>query len=158
MDSIELNPFEKFTNQWALVTAGTKESFNSMTIGWGTMGTLWKLPVITIFIRPCRYTMEFIEKSDYFTVAFFDEKYKKALGIMGTKSGRDTDKVKLSQLTPKFLENGVTYEEASETYVCKKMYCEQMNKDKFPELAKIFYEHEKEQEAHYLITGEVIKV
>ena len=149
MDNIELNPFEKFTNQWALVTAGTKESFNSMTIGWGTMGTLWKLPVITIFIRPGRYTMEFIEKSDYFTVAFFEEKYKKALGIMGTKSGRDIDKVKETNFTPKFLNKGITYEEAYETFVCKKCYFQKINIENVPD-------EDKKQEGevgHYMFMG-----
>ena len=158
MENVTIKPFEKFHKQWALVTAGTKDKFNSMTIGWGTMGTLWATPVITVFIKPVRYTSEFVKNSDYFTVSFFDEKYKKALGIMGSKSGRDCDKVKLSGLTPKFLENGITYEEASETFVCKKIYFEQMNKDKFPELAKKFYQNEGEEPAHYMIIGEVVKV
>ena len=158
MEKVVINPFEKFHKQWGLVTAGTKEKFNSMTIGWGTMGTLWSTPVVTIFIKPVRYTWEFVEKSDYFTVAFFDDKCKKALGIMGSKSGRDCDKVKLAGLTPKFLENGITYEEATETYVCKKIYCEQMDKTKFPELAKKFYEREGEEPAHYMIIGELVHV
>ena len=158
MDKIVINPFEKFYKQWALVTAGTKEKFNSMTIGWGTMGTLWSTPVVTIFIKPVRYTWEFVEKSDYFTVSFFENKYKKALGIMGSKSGRDCDKVKLSGLTPKFLENGITYEEATETFVCKKIYCHQMDKDKFPELAKKFYERKGEEPAYNMIIGELVKV
>ena len=158
MENINLNPFEKFRKQWGLVTAGTKEKFNSMTIGWGTMGTLWRTPVVTVFIKPVRYTWEFIEKSDYFTVSFFEDKYKKELGIMGSKSGRDCDKVKLTGLTPKFLENGITYEEASETYVCKKIYCQQLDKEKFPELAKKFYEKEGEDQAHYMIIGEFVKI
>ena len=66
--------------------------------------------------------------------------------------------MKLAGLTPKFLENGITFEEASETYVCKKIYCEQLNKEKFPELAKKFYQAEGEEPAHYMIIGELIQV
>ena len=158
MEKVSINPFTKFSKDWALVTAGTKEKFNSMTIAWGGMGTLWRTPVLQIFIRPNRYTFKFLEENEYFTVSFYDKKYKKALGIMGSKSGRDFDKVKLSGLTPKFLENGITYEEATETFVCKKIYCEQMDKEKFPELAKKFYKNKGEEPAHYMIIGELVKV
>ena len=149
------NPFTKFDKDWALVTAGTKEKFNSMTIAWGAMGTLWSIPVLQIFIRPNRYTFKFLEENDYFTVSFYDKKYKRALGIMGTKSGKDFDKVKLAGLTPKFLENGITYEEATETYVCKKIYMKEMDKTKFPENEKIA-EIYKDEPAHYVIFGELV--
>jgi flavin reductase (DIM6/NTAB) family NADH-FMN oxidoreductase RutF len=155
MEKVSINPFTKFAKDWALVTAGTKEKFNSMTIAWGGMGTLWRTPVLQIFIRPNRYTFKFLEENEYFTVSFYDKKYKKALGIMGSKSGRDFDKVKLAGLTPKFLENGITYEEATETYVCKKIYMNEMDKSKFPEKTKDMY---KDEPAHYVIFGELINV
>lgn len=155
MEKASINPFTKFSKDWALVTAGTKEKFNSMTIGWGGMGTLWRVPVLQIFIRPNRYTFKFLEENEYFTVSFYDKKYKKALGIMGSKSGKDFDKVKLSGLTPKFLENGITYEEAAETYVCKKIYMNQLDQSKFPESAEKLY---KDEPAHYVIFGELVNV
>ena len=158
MESIQTNPFEKFSKEWALVTAGTKEKFNSMTIGWGTMGTLWSTPVVTVFVKPIRYTWQFLEKSDYFTVSFYDPKYKKALGIMGSKSGRDCDKVKEAGLTPKFLENGITFEEAKETYVCKKIYFEQFNREKIPKFAiEKYYEPAEDEPPHYMIIGQLVK-
>ena len=86
VDKISYNPFKKFHEQWGLVTAGTKEKFNSMTISWGSMGTIWGKPMITIFIRPTRYTYEFIKSNEYFTVSFFDEKYRDKLSLMGNKS------------------------------------------------------------------------
>ena len=155
MLNVSTNPFTKFDKDWALVTAGTKEKFNSMTIAWGAMGTLWSTPVLQIFIRPNRYTFKFLEENDYFTVSFYDKKYKRALGIMGTKSGKDFDKVKLTGLTPKFLDNGITYEEASETYVCKKIYMKEMDKTKFPETEKITKMY-KDEPAHYVIFGELV--
>ena len=72
----KINPFEKFNNEWALVTAGTKDNFNSMTISWGSFGTLWFKKVITIYIRPDRYTFKFLEENDTFTISFYDEEYK----------------------------------------------------------------------------------
>ena len=155
MEKVSINPFEKFAKDWALVTAGTKEKFNSMTIAWGGMGTLWRVPVLQIFIRPNRYTFKFLEENEYFTVSFYDKKYKKALGIMGSKSGKDFDKVQLTGLTPKFLENGITYEEATETYVCKKIYMKEMDKSKFPEKVSDMY---KDEPAHYVIFGELVNL
>lgn len=71
------NPFEKFNSQWALVTARKDDKFNSMTISWGSMGTIWHKSIITLYIRPERFTFSFLEKDDYFTVSFFKEEYKK---------------------------------------------------------------------------------
>ena len=69
------NPFELIGADWMLVTAGTPEAFNTMTASWGGLGVLWERKVCFIFIRPTRYTYEFIEKSDYFTLSFFAEKH-----------------------------------------------------------------------------------
>lgn len=151
---MNINPFDKFNKQWALVTAGNHESFNSMTISWGSMGTIWGKDIITIYIRPERYTFEFLEKNDTFTISFYDEKYRKALDIMGTLSGKNTDKVKEADLTPVSLEDSMTYKEANETYLCKKIYMDQIDKTKLPENLQKFYEDKK---THYIILGEVIK-
>ena len=111
-----INPFERFNRDWALVTAGTPGHFNSMTVSWGSMGTVWGKSVITVYVRPDRFTWQFLKESDTFTVSFYPEAQRPALEKMGTLSGRDTDKPAASGLTPKFLENGVTYGEASETF------------------------------------------
>ena len=95
-----------------------------------------------------------LEENDTFTVSFYDEKYRKELTMFGRNSGRDMDKVKESGFTPVVLENGITYEEAKETIVLKKMYMEQMNKDLFNEDALKCYT--EGAPAHYIIIGEVI--
>ena len=89
-----------FDKKWALVTAGDISDFNAMTISWGGMGTLWGKPVATVYVKPVRYTHEFMENNDYFTISFFEEEYRGALKVMGTKSGRDCNKVEESRLTP----------------------------------------------------------
>ena len=82
------NIFNEFANGFVLVTAGDKNKFNSMTIAWGSMGTLWSKPICNVYIKGNRYTHELIEKNEYFTVSFFTSDYKKDLNILGTKNGR----------------------------------------------------------------------
>ena len=155
VDKISYNPFKKFHEQWGLVTAGTKEKFNSMTISWGSMGTIWGKPMITVFIRPTRYTYEFIKSNEYFTVSFFDEKYRDKISLIGNKSGRDIDKVKETGFTPKFLDKGITYEEASETFVLKKWYFQFMDASQIPDDVKKVY-YTPGDETHYMFIGLVV--
>ena len=107
--------FSEFDQVWALVTAGTPDNFNTMTISWGGMGTLWGKPVATVYIRTSRYTHEFVDANEYFTISFYPEEYKKVLGVLGSKSGREMDKMHSSGLTPKYLDKGITFEEAKYT-------------------------------------------
>jgi len=125
------SPLKLIGDDWMLVTAGDKEKFNTMTASWGGVGVLWKKNVAFIFIRPQRYTFEFIENGEYLTLSFFDESYKKALGICGSKSGRDVDKMKETGLTPVTTHEGVYFKEAKLVMVCKKMYADFLNKDAF---------------------------
>lgn len=115
--------FQLIGKEWMLVTAGTKEKFNTMTASWGGIGILWNKPVAFLFIRPERYTHEFIDESDRLTLSFFGAEYRQALQICGTKSGRDTDKVKATGLTPVTLDSGaMTFNEARMTLDCRKLF------------------------------------
>lgn len=161
INDYQTHPFTKFGEDWALLTAGTKDEFNSMTISWGGMGTLWGTSVAFIFVKPTRYTYEFINRHDEITISFYTpEIKKKSLTIFGSKSGRDIDKPKVAGLTPKILDNGVTYEEATETIVCKKLFMQQLDKEKFPQIALPYYNGrgEKELAAHYFIVAEVTNI
>lgn len=122
-EQIQDNPFKLMGKDWALVTSGTKDSFNTMTVSWGGVGVMWGKPVAFTFIRPQRHTFGFIENNNYFTMSFFYEEYRDALNFCGTKSGRDYDKPKETGLTPAFTEDGIPYfEQARLVLVCKKMY------------------------------------
>ena len=159
IQDFQTHPFTKFDKEWALLTAGVKDDFNSMTISWGGMGTLWHKPVVFLFVKPVRYTYEFVERHDEITVSFYDKKYKKALSVFGSKSGRDIDKAKETGLTPKILENGVTYEEAAETLICKKLSMQKLDKNAFPEEAvENFYQMKGENLAHCLVIAEVTDI
>ena len=143
-----------FHTDWALLTSGDRESYNTMTIGWGGLGTLWSKPVATVYVKPIRYTHEFLERNEYFTVSFFPEKYKKALGLLGSKSGRDCDKVAEAGLTPRYLEHGVTFQEAEVTLVCRKIYRQDMDTQNMPkDVIENYYASEA---PHTMYIGEVI--
>ena len=82
MMHLEADVFRKFDKQWALVTAGTPEHYNTMTISWGGLGTLWRRPVATVYVKKNRYTFEFMEQNDYFTVSFYPEAQRRALSLL----------------------------------------------------------------------------
>ncbi len=151
---MQVDPFTKFEKDWALLTAGTEDHFNSMTIGWGALGTVWNKDVLTVYVRPDRYTWQFLKDSDTFTVAFFPERCRKALTIMGTLSGRDGDKVAAAGLTPRFLPQGITFEEAAETFVCRKIYMAPMAYEDVPPVAQRIYQNGVQP--HWIIMGEVV--
>lgn len=121
-EKIPGNIFDRIGNQWMLVTAGDQTKFNTMTASWGGVGVLWSRPVAFCFIRPQRYTYEFIEKQDGFTLSFFDGGQKEALNLCGSRSGREVDKAKAAGLTPVHDGSRVWFEEASLVLVCKKLY------------------------------------
>ena len=100
INKLNINPFEIFSRGRVLLTAGEKP--NSMTIAWGAMGTLFSQNICIVFVKESRFTNHLMQESKYFTLSFLSEKYKKELGIMGTKSGKDTDKYELTGLTPVF--------------------------------------------------------
>lgn len=148
--------FKIFNNDWALLTAGTKDKFNTMTISWGGLGTLWSKPVATVYVRPNRYTYEFIENNPLFSISFYPKDYKKALALLGAKSGRDCDKIKEANLTPQFLDDIVTFKEATTTIICKKLYYQDLDISRFPqEAVEAFYGTDP---VHRLYIAEVIKI
>ena len=141
--NLELDILSVFEKQWALLTAGEQDNFNTMTIGWAQLGTLWGKPVANVYVRDSRYTLGFMDNNDYFTVSFYPEEYKSALVTLGSKSGRDMDKMNDSGLTPEFLDNGVTFKEAELTLVCKKMHKQIVDPDAMPkDVREAYYSDE----------------
>ena len=148
--------FKLFDKKWALVTAGTKEDFNTMTVSWGGLGTLWSKPCATVYIKPCRYTYDYMNNSEYFTVSFYGEEYRGDLRILGTKSKRDGDKLSLTKLTPEFLAQGITFKEAECTLVCKKIYYQDLDIKQIP--AEVIDRYYTSEEPHRMFIGEVVEI
>ena len=161
LKNFNLAPLYAIDQEWAVLTAGEKEKFNAMTISWGGLGTIWNKPVVTVYVKPIRYTYEFMESNEYFTISFYNEEHKKDLGILGSKSGRDLDKVALTNLTPEFLENAISFKEANQTIVCKKIYFQDLdiknidiNSIPQSEIDRFY----KTEPAHRMYIGEVIDI
>lgn len=156
-EQLLFNPFDKIGSDWMLITAGDKNGFNTMTASWGGMGVLWNKNVLTTFVRPQRYTKEFIDNNETFTVSFYSSKYKDALTLLGRKSGRDEDKVAESGLTPCFLEGTTAFQEASIIFVCRKLYQDPLKAKNF--IAKdLIKECYPEKDYHTMYISEIVKV
>lgn len=125
LSALSGNVFETIGKEWMLITSGSAEKYNTMTASWGCMGWLWNKPVAVVFIRPERYTHEFVEAGGALTLTFlgFDKDKREAYNILGTRSGRDGDKVAAAGLQPVATETGgVTFAGARLTLECRKLY------------------------------------
>ena len=146
----------QFDKKWALLTAGNEENFNMMTVSWGSLGTLWGKPVATVYVRTSRYTHEFLDRNEFFTVSFYPEECRKMLGVLGSKSGREMDKMKDSGLTPVRAGGSVSFAEAQVTLVCRKLFMQQLEPDRIQE--EIAREMYSDQPAHDMYIGEITEI
>ncbi len=153
---LSCNPFQMIGKDWALVTAGDETGCNTMTVSWGNMGIMWNKNIVTVFIRPQRYTKEFLDRFDNFTLSFYEESSREALKLCGSKSGRDMDKIKAAGLTPVH-ENGTTYfAEARLVLECRKIYLDKIRPEGFldPSIQKNY----PENDYHLIYMGEITRV
>ncbi len=155
VNSIKQNTFHLIAHDWALIGAGNEGDFNIMTASWLNMGHMWNKHIISIFIRPQRYTYEFTEKHEYFSVSFFKSHMKHMLKTMGSKSGRDIDKMHFDGLTPKFNET-VYFEEAKLTFICKKIYYQDLKAECF--IDQSIAHHYPDRDYHRMYMGEIVRV
>ena len=122
MSALSFNPFSKVLQQWMLISAGTEKDCNTMTASWGMFGGLWQKNVVEVFIRPQRFTKTFIDSHDFVTLSFLPDRYRDALKICGTVSGRDTDKWKKAGISPFPISGTVAVAEAELVIVGQKLY------------------------------------
>lgn len=122
------NVFDMIGRRWMLVTAGDETKVNTMTASWGGMGIMWGKPVAFVFIRPQRYTKEFIDKNETMSLSFYGDEHRKMLNYMGTVSGKDEDKIEKMGLTTVFCGNTPYFKEADTVLLVKKMYVQELDK------------------------------
>jgi flavin reductase (DIM6/NTAB) family NADH-FMN oxidoreductase RutF len=126
------NFFKAIGEDWMLITAGTPEKFNTMTASWGAVGVFWNKPVAICFIRPTRYTYEFANNNDLFTLSFFTEAERKILQYCGAKSGKNVDKIAFTGLKALATENkAIAFEQARMVIECKKVYYDDIKPGNF---------------------------
>lgn len=138
-DMMEFDPFTKIGKEWALLTAGSKEKANTMTISWGGVGILWGKNVAFVFVRDSRYTKELIDKNEFFSLSFLSEKYRDALNYCGSHSGRDeNDKISAAGLTLTSRHSIPFIDEGNMILLCEKMSATRLTEDSFlmPEIAQ----------------------
>ena len=119
------------------------------------LGVLWGAPNAIAYIRPQRYTKEFVDSSDYFTLSFFSPEYRKALSLCGSKSGRDIDKVKECGFTVAEAAGGAPYfEQADLVLVCRKRMVQPMEEARIPEdIRSKWYDGDY----HIMYWGEIVE-
>lgn len=151
------NIFSLFDNGWALITGGDEQKWNTMTISWGQAGWLWGRPVVTAYVRKSRYTLEFTEARDCFTLSFFDKDQCRAqLGVLGSKSGRDIDKMHQSGLTPVGFGGETAFAEAKAVLVCRKVYADWIDAEKFIDASVFEKSYPDQNDIHRMYVAEVV--
>ena len=139
IDDLNVSPSRLIGKDWMLITAGTPEKFNCMTASWGGIGYLWNKPVAFVFVRPNRYTREFIDRETGLTLTIMPEQYRQDLVYCGRNSGRDVDKMASTALEPVATESGlVTYRDARYVLECRKMFRAPLHREDFLDWSEVF--------------------
>jgi flavin reductase (DIM6/NTAB) family NADH-FMN oxidoreductase RutF len=157
IEDLKVRPYQLFENQWLLLTSGdfSTGKYNAMTIAWGSMGSMWSKPFVQVVVRPTRYTYEFMNKYPTFTVCAFPKEYRKALALLGARSGRDSDKISEAGITAVAGQQiaAPTFLEASLTLECVKNYWADMVPENF--LDETINQKYAEKDYHRIYFGEI---
>lgn len=151
------NPFYMIGKEWMLITAKKGDQVNTMTASWGGLGVMWNKNVSYAVLRPQRFTKEFIDQADSYSLTFFDDSYKKTLSYLGSVSGRDEDKVVKSGLTLDYIDGIPYFKEAKHVLLCNKLFVTPFLEEQFID-EKILPTHYPKKDFHTLYIGEVYKV
>ncbi len=155
-----LNPVTTFSDEWMLLTAGNEnDGYNTMTVSWGHLGSIWGkgFPTAVVYVRPQRYTKEFMDKENYFTLCVFDEAFKEKLAYLGSHSGRDGDKVEEVGLTQQFYKDTVFFKEAKLIIVCRKLYQSRLQETGFVDKT-IIENNYPDKDFHEMYIGEIVEI
>jgi len=159
-NDFSIDAINLWANRWLLLTSGDYDTgiYNTMTVAWGSIGQMWNKPFVQVVVRPTRYTFEFMEKYDTFTLSAFPGKYKNALNLLGSMSGRDGDKITESGLTPikSSLVQAPSFEEADLILECKKIYWDDFDSKNFlnPDIEKNY----SLNDYHRIYFGEILLI
>jgi flavin reductase (DIM6/NTAB) family NADH-FMN oxidoreductase RutF len=145
---------EKLSGDGALLVAGTTP--NPMTIGWGTLGVIWGIPVFQVYVRPNRFTFGLMEAASEFSICFFSDRYAKELAICGTRSGRDIDKIASCSFS---LEKGILIStphirESLFHYECRIIHKHRLDPDTLDK--RIIKRYYPKRDFHMVYYGEIL--
>lgn len=148
---------DKLMKDWLLITAGNTEGVNTMLASWGGVGVLWSEPVAFIFVRESRYTKEFIDENDSFSLTFFTEEYKDGLSLCGTVSGRDCDKITQAGLTVVNADSVPYFSQAAIVFNCRKLSKTLLKPEEIFDKT-ILEQHYKTEDYHYMYVGKIEEI
>lgn len=154
----DFNPFQLIGNEWMLITAEKDGKVNTMTASWGGLGVMWNHNIAYAVIRESRFTKEFVDAADHFSLSFLEHKnYAKELGYLGSVSGRDEDKIQKANVSVNYHEGVPFIDEASKVLICKKLFAQTMNPENFiiPEIDSKFY---SDKDYHDLYIGGITHI
>jgi flavin reductase (DIM6/NTAB) family NADH-FMN oxidoreductase RutF len=160
LEKWSLKPYHLWEKQSLLLTSGdfAAGDYNCMTVGWGSFGVMWGRPFAQIVVRPVRYTYQFMEKYPTFTLCAFPREYRQAINLLGNKSGRDSDKIAESGLTPTAASvvAAPIYTQAELAIECRKMYWQDFDPAHFldPQIDKNY----PRKDYHRIYFGEIMLV
>ncbi|OQA86346.1 MAG: Flavoredoxin [Lentisphaerae bacterium ADurb.Bin242] len=155
------NLFDLFHRKWFLLTSGCfgTRQFNTMTVSWGFLGEMWMRPTAIAVVRPQRYTLEFMDRYDSFTLCAFGESFREALKLCGAKSGRELNKVEAAGLTaiPSESVSSPGFQEAELILECRKVYRGEFRKECFLDkmIPQEFYPG---KDFHRIFVGEITQI
>lgn len=156
-EELNKSAFKMIGSDWMLITAEKENKANTMTASWGGFGVMWNKNVTYTVIRPQRYTKEFIDNTDVFSLCFFDSKHKKELSYLGSVSGRDEDKIGKTTLTLNHYEDVPCFEEADIILICKKLFSQEFQRNSFIDKSLIEKNYPN-NDFHTMYISEVIKI
>lgn len=160
VEELVVNPYQFWDKQGILLTSGDLAAghFNTMTVGWGSLGVMWGFPFVQVAVRPNRYTFKFMEQYGTFTLCAFPDAYHAALQLLGTKSGRDGDKISESglTLTQSTRVAAPCFAEANLVLECRKIYWDDLAGGHFLE-PKIENRY-PQKDYHRIYFGELLAV
>ena len=151
------NPFKLIGSDWMLITAKKDEKVNMMTASWGGLGILWNKNVATIYVRPQRYTKEFIDNGDTFSLCILPEQFRQVMNYCGSHSGKTEDKVAATNLTVKEIDNVPVFEESRVVIICKKLYAQEMTEESFIDKSLVEKNYQA-KDFHTMYIAEIEKV
>ena len=160
VDDLTVRSHHLWAKQWLVLTSGDFSAgrYNSMAVGWGSLGTMWAKPFAQVVVRPTRYTYEFMEQYDTFTLCVFHETQRPAVQLLGTKSGRDGDKITESGLTPveSVVVDAPSFAEAKLVIECRKLYWQDIDPAHF--LNPAIDRNYPQKDYHRIYFGEILAV
>lgn len=156
-ENINENIFKLIGKDWMLVAAQKDGKTNAMTASWGFAGVMWGKNCLITAIRPQRYTKEFIDGSDTFSITILPDGYRDTLNYFGSVSGRDEDKIAKSGLTVEKCENTPYFAEGKLVLICRKMFAQEIKAESFidKEALEKWYPN---NDLHTLYVAEIVKV